>query len=523
MNSKGTSGVEETPSFTPFQPEEIETLSPPAIPTRLWIAAEVPFKLAEVARGSGLELVTDPADANLLLGMDKSVPAGSITWVYAFVAPFPTQLDGMSLEEIKRGWAGDASSRLQGVPIWMEASTLAALTNLWGPPNQGLQVKTSGPEDILASAWAAQPAFAIIPFEEVEPRWKVLTVDGQSPLRKEFNPETYPLTIYFSLTGPGRDLIRINLPVTNLDPARMTRLVMTGVTAMVRATALKMENKSRTYPGEAVHDWLAGADITHISNEIPFSNDCPFPDAFNSSLIFCSDPKNIELLEYIGTDVVELTGNHLQDWGSAATLFTINMYNQRGWPYFGGGINQADARKSITIEHNGNKIAFIGCNPAGPVYAWATETEPGAASCDWDFMTAEVKRLRAEGILPIVTFQYYEGYSAWPDQKQVDDFRKMADAGAVIVSGSQAHYPMTMEFHESAFIHYGLGNLFFDQMDYPVVGTRREFIDRHIFYNGKYINTELLTAMLEDYARPRPMTEEERRLFLGELFDASGW
>ena len=29
--------------------------------------------------------------------------------------------------------------------------------------------------------------------------------------------------------------------------------------------------------------------------------------------------------------------------------------------------------------------------------------------------------------------------------------------------------------------------------------------------------------MLEDYAQPRPMTDEERHDFLGELFTLSGW
>ncbi len=101
----------------------------------------------------------------------------------------------------------------------------------------------------------------------------------------------------------------------------------------------------------------------------------------------------------------------------------------------------------------------------------------------------------------------------------------MSDAGASIVSGSQAHFAQVMEFNGSSFIHYGLGNLFFDQMgDIPLIpGIRREFLDRHVIYDGRYISTELLTAMLEDYARPRPMTEAERADFLNEYFAASGW
>ncbi|HEY6073963.1 MAG TPA: hypothetical protein VIV15_11370, partial [Anaerolineales bacterium] len=35
--------------------------------------------------------------------------------------------------------------------------------------------------------------------------------------------------------------------------------------------------------------------------------------------------------------------------------------------------------------------------------------------------------------------------------------------------------------------------------------------------------TELLTGMMEDHARPRPMTRDERVPFLQEYFTLSGW
>ena len=81
----------------------------------------------------------------------------------------------------------------------------------------------------------------------------------------------------------------------------------------------------------------------------------------------------------------------------------------------------------------------------------------------------------------------------------------------------------------TAIVDYGLGNLFFDQMRYTLPNgnitdwTAREFIDRHIFYDGRYISTQLLTARLEEYARPRPMTAGERADMLGVIFSASGW
>jgi poly-gamma-glutamate synthesis protein (capsule biosynthesis protein) len=96
----------------------------------------------------------------------------------------------------------------------------------------------------------------------------------------------------------------------------------------------------------------------------------------------------------------------------------------------------------------------------------------------------------------------------------------------VVVNGSQAHTPKVMTFHNGAFIHYGLGNLFFDQMDVYygetyMPNTRDEFIDRLVFYDNQLVSVELLTAELEDYARPRPMTAAEREAFLNRIFNAA--
>ena len=137
-------------------------------------------------------------------------------------------------------------------------------------------------------------------------------------------------------------------------------------------------------------------------------------------------------------------------------------------------------------------------------------------------MTTEIERLREEGVLPIVTFQHFEYYTYTAQANQIRDAQHITSAGAVIVSGSQAHHPQALEFSNGALIHHGLGNLFFDQFAVST-GTRQAFIDRHILYNGRHISTELLTIMFVDYARPRPMTPDERTALLEGVFSASGW
>jgi poly-gamma-glutamate synthesis protein (capsule biosynthesis protein) len=60
---------------------------------------------------------------------------------------------------------------------------------------------------------------------------------------------------------------------------------------------------------------------------VPFAKDCPFPNPVQQGMRFCSDPRYIGLLEDVGTDIVELTGDHFADWGAGAMRYT--------WSYTG--------------------------------------------------------------------------------------------------------------------------------------------------------------------------------------------
>lgn len=461
--------------------------------------------------------MAERANASLILDLEPTQP--TISWVYALAGPFPTLRDGVTFEELRRAWRGE--SLFNGHPLLMDPSTRLAFTAKWGEPGAGAVIEVAE-DSLLTQAWE-QGAFAILPFEALESRWKVLAIDGQSPIQKTFDPARYPLQIGFRLSGP--DAAKFTLPSGNRQGEKLTTVVLTGVTALVRATAYRMEQKGVLYPGEAIGHWLREADLAHINNEVPFFSKCPPPNPNQVSLIFCSSPRYIDLFLDLGIDLIELSGDHFDNYGRVAMEETLALYRQKGLVYYGGGSNLKEALQPLLIEHNGNRLAFIGCN-VKEGYAKATETSPGAAPCLWDYLTETIRDLRRQGFLVVMTFQHQECYAPVPCYGMIEDFHTVAEAGATIVSGSQAHFPQQMEFYNGAFIHYGLGNLFFDQDertgDLPL-GVRNEFLDRHVFYNGRHISTELLTAILEDLARPRPMTPEERRAFLEMYFRVSGW
>jgi hypothetical protein len=519
-----------TPARLPVA-TQISVQSPSAIPEpglSIWVAPDLPEDFqALIKLPATISRAETQEQAGLRLEIRPEFPVSN--WIYALVAPFPTVPDSISIIDLKQAWLNGPVNSLPFQKLIVDQNTAGIFSKLWGEPSQDF-VSIFPSSALLDSTWNTTGTWAIVPFSEIEPRWKVIEINGDSPIHKDFQSDIYPLSVKISLTAatpelssviPSLDVSGI-APATNRDPSRLTTVIMTGTTALVRATAKMMELYGMTYPGQDIRSWMREADFTHVSNEIPFTPKCPPSYPRVNDLTFCSKPEYIQLLEDLHVNIVELTGDHFKDWGPEAMLYTLDMYKQREWNYYGGGANLEDGRKPLLLEHNGNKLAFIGCNAKPPGYSTATQTQPGAVHCDMPYLLSAIKDVKAQGYLPIVTYQHLEYYSYDINPALQPDFRAAAAAGAVIVSGSQAHQPQGMEFSNGSFLHYGLGNLFFDQYN-EGFATRQAFIDRHVFYNGRYINTELLTIMFVDLARPRPMTTAERRQLLDTIFQASGW
>lgn len=451
------------------------------------------------------------------LNFGSKNPIGN--WVYALVAPFPTVRDEVSANWLNNLWQGSPEDAIQ--TLLLAEEDLPALTSILGDPGENIQ--TAPKDHLLETAWTTQNTWAIIPFEEIQPRWKVIIIDGQSPIHKDFSADQYALNVPISASpvepdasfALPTDLAELNL--SNLDSSKITTVMLTGVTALVRATAVGMDTRGILVPGELIAPVMQEADLLHISNEVPFAEECP-PHTSGNYLVFCTPESYMELLRSVGTDIVELTGDHFQDYGREGMLYTLALYAKEGWPVYGGGKDIFDARKPVKLEVNGNKLAFIGCNAKSPNFAQASETSSGAYHCNMDYMAQAVRDLKAEGYLPIVTFQHEERYAWAPNASMVEDFDIVAEAGAVIVSGSQSHVPHYAEFYGDSFLHYGLGNLFFDQ--YGIApNTDIGFLDRHVFYQGRYLGVELIPIKFLDKVQPRLMTSEEKVETLSVMFE----
>lgn len=506
-------------------------------PVTVAIVANVPPTYANpfLRQLSHTALLNGPAGPQRLIVLDQAknaavqikvapLASNSIHLVeryYAAVVPFATVQDEISLAELKARWQGQGAG-----PLFVTADAAGMLADRFGSFRQ----PAVSSAQLLAQLTANRDAVGILAFDQLDPRYKVLTVDGLNVLSNQFDEATYPLAVAISVEGKAEklvaELLQPLVEPTNRASSQLTTLVMTGVTAMARGTAAAMARNSVTYPAAIISATLAAADITHVSNEIPFLDDCVVNNSVNN-LTLCSHTSYWAALAAIGTDIVGLSGNHVNDFGRGGARRSLQFYQEQQIPIYGSGLTVDEACAPLVWEHNGNTFAFVAALAFGPESAWVTSTQPGA--CYYyehkERLLDTIGKLAQTVDIVAVELQFEESYQPAPLARQVTEFRELRAAGADLVTGVQSHVPQALEPYGpldeggNGVIVYGLGNLFFDQM--WSWETRTELYARHTIYQGRLISTEILTGVLEDFAQPRWATSQERSEILNRIFAAA--
>lgn len=326
--------------------------------------------------------------------------------------------------------------------------------------------------------------------------------------------------------------------------ANTLSFAQTGVTALTRAMTTRLNQTGDASAFAAnVAPFLSSKDLTHISNEVSFADNC---EGGTGTTTLCSDWRMLDVITAIGTDIVELTGNHNNDYGIANNTATINKYHDLNLQTFGGGLDESFAAASLllgvhdsanpsadNIQTKNTKITLLGYNNSTSTKEngqGATSDRPGANIYSEEHAKVDIEAAKANDSFTIVDVQFFECYS-YPEEgqempscdapitNQEEFFKHLIDLGADMVIGTQAHQPQTYELYHGKPIYYGLGNLFFDQTYWP--GTTRSLILTHYFIDGQYVQTRLTPTVYDNTYATRLMTDAESDAFLTRLVQAS--
>lgn len=222
------------------------------------------------------------------------------------------------------------------------------------------------------------------------------------------------------------------------------------------------------------------SDIFYVNHEYAISNrGVPLSGKYYT---FRADPKRMELLKEMGTDLVSLANNHVYDYGKEALLDTADLLEEAGIPYVGGGRNIGEAKCPVYFIVSGIKIGFVGASNAEKIRytPQATEDAPGVLLA---YDTSEFNQVIQDASKEC---DYLIAYIHWGTE-DTNDYnssqqkwgRDFLNSGADIVIGGHPHVLQGMEYVDGKPIVYSLGDFWFNH-ETKYTGV----LKLHVGFNG---------------------------------------
>lgn len=180
-----------------------------------------------------------------------------------------------------------------------------------------------------------------------------------------------------------------------------------------------------------------------------------------------STPEMIRTIGAAGFNVVTLANNHTFDCLQAGFHNVRDLLGQMGVAFFGAGDDLAQATGPAIIEVRGIRIAFLGAvdRRAGASH-FAGAGQYGVAPLDADRLAEEIRRLK-EGVHHVIlSLHWGEERFRFPAPGQIEQARRLAEAGASLILCHHPHVIQGMETWNGVPIVYSLGNFVASDIGY---------------------------------------------------------
>jgi poly-gamma-glutamate synthesis protein (capsule biosynthesis protein) len=198
-------------------------------------------------------------------------------------------------------------------------------------------------------------------------------------------------------------------------------------------------------------------DLTVINHECP-STDIVAPLA--KTFVFRCDPGALDEAAEAGIDVASLANNHGFDQGPQGLIDSVRNIRRAGIVPIGAGASQEDADEPRFVDVNGWRIGLVGVGEViDPDTQVAVGDEIGTAvGHDFPRALEAIGEAEERADLVIVVIHWGVELDTQPRDYQVEEARRMIDAGADAIFGHHAHRLQPMDTYKGRPIFYGLGN-----------------------------------------------------------------
>lgn len=173
-----------------------------------------------------------------------------------------------------------------------------------------------------------------------------------------------------------------------------------------------------------------------------------------------SELKNVELLKYLNIDAVNLSNNHIFDYGVKGANETKQILQKNNIAYFGTENNQ------LLIEKKNCKLAFSGycCYSTNALGYYNSKKNIGVNILNAFKVEEVLINNDKRGYLNIASFHIGQEHVNHPNYDHILMARKFANKVPYIFYGHHPHVMQGIEEIENSLLAYSLGNFCFDDV-----------------------------------------------------------
>lgn len=222
-------------------------------------------------------------------------------------------------------------------------------------------------------------------------------------------------------------------------------LALAGDTMLGRGVADRLAAGARpdSLVAPEVAKAMRAADLTIVNLECCISDRGTLWPAPEKEFFFRAPPVAVDLLRWLGVDVVTLANNHALDYGFEALLDTRGHLHAAGIAVVGAGEDEAEARLPVVVDARGPRVGVIGITDHPQEFA-ARPSLPGVALADlrhgvprWLLDLVRATRSRCDIVL--VTPHWGPNMTSEPLPGIKSAAAELLEAGATLIAGHSAH------------------------------------------------------------------------------------
>ena len=252
-----------------------------------------------------------------------------------------------------------------------------------------------------------------------------------------------------------------------------------------------------TFPFLKVEKELRSADLTMGNLESPLVPGGVFP-AFKMKTPLRADPDYAEGLKWAGFDVLNLSNNHILDYGEFGVSVTQKALTDFSIEYFGYGKDINNAKKMKVLSVNSLRVGFIGYTDLvidSPFYADIKQN--GIAKFNISSIKEEIKKKKK--LVDIIVVNLHWGIENFhlPTPEKINWARRLIDVGADVIIGHHPHIIQGIEKYKHGIIAYSLGNFVFADIKWDWLTEKGEKRTTHYKFSCKHRESIILQVKID--------------------------